>query len=436
MDWAFSLSLSVALILALFFTGVPVFVAFLAVNVAGVLWLMGTSGFGLFANSIYQTVTSGSLAAVPLFILMGEILFRSGTVDTLIESIDTVVGQVRARDYVVIAALSAIFGALCGSTVAVAALLGRTVMPSMRRRGYDVRLTAGVIAGGATLAAVIPPSVAVIVLGSLVDVSIASLLISGILPGLLITLLILTYTYVRILLQPSLEPPREGGRRPPVPWSRRALALVRTLPFGLVMFSVMGLLMLGIATPSESAATGVLGAMVAAAIHRRLNVRTLLESLGSTVELTAMILVILASARLFGQLLSFIGAPAGLMRAATALNLSAGWMLFVLLAAPFVLCMFIDLIAVMLVAVPIYLPIMKVYGFDPVWFWMIFLINIALGSMTPPFGYTLFALKGAAPDVSLEDIYMGAWPVAVLFIIGMAIMCMFPNIVTVLPSIF
>lgn len=436
MDWLYQLSFAVFLMLALFLTGLPVFVTFLIINIAGILFLMGTSGFGLFANSIYQTATQTSLAAVPLFIVMGEILFRSGAIDVLIDAVDNLVGRIRGRDYCLITALSTVFGALCGSPVAVAALLGRTIMPNMNSRGYNTRLTAGAIMGGATLAAIIPPSLGVIILGSLVDVSIASLLVAGILPGILLACLMVAYTWMRIFLNPGLEPQADieiGKQRLT---KDRIWAVIRILPFSLVIFFVMGLIMLGIATPSESAATGVVGAIIVAAIYRKLSIKMVFESLLSAASVTAVLMVILISSKLFGQLLAFVGASAGLMQAVSALELSASWMFVVLMAVPFALCMFIDLFAVMMVAIPIYLPLLKVYGYDPVWFWMLFLINLALGSMTPPFGYTLFSLKGAAPDVSLDDIYIGAWPMMIVFLVGMVLMFFFPAIITIVPNAF
>ena len=436
MDWIYQLSFAVLLMLALFLTGLPVFVTFLIINIAGILFLMGTSGFGLFANSIYQTATQTSLAAVPLFIVMGEILFRSGAIDVLIDAVNNLVGRIRGRDYCLITALSTVFGALCGSPVAVAALLGRTIMPNMNSRGYNTRLTAGAILGGATLAAIIPPSLGVIILGSLVDVSIASLLVAGILPGILLAGLMVAYTWMRIFFNPGLEPQADTEMDKQRSAMDRIWAIIRILPFSLVIFFVMGLIMLGIATPSESAATGVVGAIIVAAIYRKLSIKMICESLLSAASVTAVLMVILISSKLFGQLLAFVGASAGLMQAVSALELSASWMFMVLMAVPFALCMFIDLFAVMMVAIPIYLPLLKVYGYDPVWFWMLFLINLALGSMTPPFGYTLFSLKGSAPDVSLDDIYIGAWPMMIVFLVGMTLMFFFPSIITIVPKVF
>lgn len=436
MDWQLSISLAICTMLVLFFMGIPVFITFLVINIAAIVYLMGTVGFGLFANSIYQSLTSAPLTAVPLFILMGEILFRSGIADTLIDSIDHLVGKLRGRDFVLITVLSTVFSALCGSSVAVAALMGRTIMPSMNRKGYSVRLTSGAIVGGATLAAIIPPSLAIVVLGSLVNLSIGSLLIAGIVPGLFIAVLILVYTYIRIVVDPSLEPAVVNTPSPEIPFTDKLIALLRIMPFTLVIFSVIGMIMLGIATPSESAATGVAGAMIAATIYRKLSLKMYYESLISTVRITAMILIILATSKLFGQLLSFVGASNGLLRTVSSMALSNGGMFMVLMGIPFVLCMFIDIFAVVAVAVPIYMPIVANYEFDPIWFWMLFLINVVLGSMTPPFGYTLFSLKGAAISVKLEDIYVGAWPIVFVFISAMGIMYAFPSMITFLPGLF
>jgi tripartite ATP-independent transporter DctM subunit len=436
MEWALNLTLSIAFMLVLFFSGLPVFLAFLTINIIGVLLLMGTSGFGLFANSIYQSLKQTSFAAVPLFIIMGEILFRSGTIDVLIDSVDKLVSAVKGRGYYFVIVLSTIFGALCGSPVAVAALLGRTVLPTMAERGYDIKLSTGSIMGGATLAAIIPPSLIVIVLGSLVNVSIAGLLIAGIVPGILLASLMAVYTFVRIALNENLDPELGQLETKKNTFKDRIHAIIRILPFTLVIFFVMGLIMLGVATPSESAATGVVGAMIVAAIYRKLSIKMLWESVLSASSITGMLMAILLCSKLFGQLLAFTGTTSTLMSAVTAMSLPSGLMFVFLMLVPFILCMFIDLFAVMLVAIPIYAPLIESYGYDPIWFWMLFLINLILGSMTPPFGYTLFSLKAAAPFIPIKDIYIGAFPMVFVFLLGMTLMFFFPSIVTFLPGLF
>ncbi len=434
MEWGTTLIMAIIVLLLLFCAGLPVFIAFLVLNVAAVFWLMGTSGFGMFANSFYNTIISESLMAIPLFILMGEILFRSNAVEILIDSIDKMVGNVRGRQYVLVTSLSTIFGALSGSATAVSAMLGRSVMPVMLQRGYDRRLSVSAILGGASLAPIIPPSLLVVMIGSMVDTSIAKLLIAGVLPGLLLAAMMVAYTYYRIVRDPKLEP-ANGEAEKRVKGKAFFLALARTLPFGFVIFSVMGLILLGVATPNESAATGVIGALVAAAMFKRLSFKMIYESLLGTCAVSTMIMIIIASSMLFGQLLSFTGATTGLVTMASEMQLSAFWTFMVLMGIPFILCMFIDLFAVMLVAIPIYAPILPIHNFDPIWFWTLFLINLTIGSLSPPFGYTIFALKGACPELSMDDVYAGAWPMVWLFVIGCAIMYIFPSIITFLPGL-
>jgi tripartite ATP-independent transporter DctM subunit len=428
MSWILLLALAIGLLLALLFLGVRVFIGFLVLNIAGVLVLIGPRGFGLFANSLFETATSPTLMTVALFVLMGEILFRSGTVAVLFDSVDRLVGGVRGRLYAVVIALSSVFGALSGSAVAVAAMLGRSALPLMRDRGYDKRLSAGTILAGASLAPIIPPSLVAILVGSLADVSIAGLLLAGLLPGLLFAVLTLTYVYLRIGRTAVQE-------QPPAREGTVTSALLRMLPFLIVIFSVMGLIILGVTTPSESAATGVLGAIIVAAIFKNLSLKMLGRAVASAVTTSTIILVIVASAKLFSQLLSFAGATRGMVSLVSGAEMSPDLTFLVMMLIPFFLCMFIDWLAFMLLAIPIYQPIVDAMGYDPIWFWTLFMINLTVGSMTPPFGYTLFALKGASDDLTTGDVFAAAWPVVGLFLLGMGILWAAPWIVTAVPGI-
>lgn len=427
MSWIIFLIIAIGLLLTLLFAGVQIFVGFLVLNITGVLLLMGPRGFGLFTNSLYETATSPTLATVALFVLMGEILFRSGTVDVLFNSVDRLVGNLRGRLYVVAIALSTVFGALSGSAVAVAAMLGRSILPMMQTRGYDMKLSAGTVLAGASLAPIIPPSLFAIIVGSLADVSIAGLLVAGIVPGLVFATLTLGYVLTNSRNAPATERSLESSRT-------AAGAILDMAPFLLVIFAVMGLIMLGVATPSESAATGVAGAILVAAYFRKLTLKMLTRSLGSAVATSAVILVIICSAKLFSQLLSFAGATRGLISFAGTLNLGPDLTFLMMMAIPFVLCMFIDQIAFMLLAIPIYQPIVKTMEFDPIWFWTLFMINLTVGSLTPPFGYTLFALKAANENLSTSIVYKAAWPVVAIFLTGIAILWAFPWLVTALPG--
>ena len=427
MSWIAFLALAIGLLLVLMFMGVRIFAGFLALNLIGLLVLLGSRGFGLFANSIFETATSSSLMTVALFILMGEILFRSGSVDILYNSVDRLVGNLSGRLYVVTIALSTVFGALSGSAVAVAALLGRSVLPLMRSRGYDIRLSAGTILAGASLAPIIPPSLLAIIVGSLADVSIAGLLVAGIVPGIILAGLMLAYVLIRARASDTPAARTSGGTV--------LRALIDMLPFLLVILSVMGLILAGVATPSESAATGVVGATLVAAIFRSLDLHMLREAVMSTVITSTAILAILCSAKLFSQLLSLAGATRNLVTLVDQVALGPDLTFFLMMAIPFVLCMFIDQIAFMLLAIPIYQPIVATMGYDPIWFWTLFLINLTVGSLTPPFGYTLFALKGSNDDLSIAQVYAAAWPVVAIFLIGMTIFWASPSLVTVIPGL-
>ncbi|WP_417628975.1 TRAP transporter large permease [Pararhodobacter aggregans] len=433
LDWYIPLSIGLIALVALFLTGMPIFLGFLAVIVTGVFWLMGPAGFGMVINSMYDTGTTASLGTIPLFILLGEILFRSGCVQVLMDSIDTLVGRMRGRQYVLSISLSTVLGALSGSAMAVGAMMGRSLLPVMQAKGYDTKLSIGTILGGSCLAPVIPPSLLAIIIGTLANVSISSLLLGGVGPGLFLAVLFVAACLIRVRLNPALAPEEE----PVIVTARdRLRALAGLLPFTLIIFMVIGLIMLGIATPSESAATGVVGGIVTAAWYRKLSLRMLFDSFAEAAKLASVILLILVSAVMFTQLLAFTGAIGGLTRLVTTLEVNAWVMLFLLMLLPFVLCMFIDQLGLMLILIPIYVPILGVYDFDPVWFWVLFLINITLGAITPPFGYVMFALKAAAPQVAMRDIFRASWMFVGLTLLGMLVMVLAPGIVTFLPDQF
>lgn len=432
MEWYWFLILTIALLVCLFTLGVPIFVSFLAVNLAGLWLLMGARGFGLFTNSIYETVTSTTLTTIALFVLMGEILFRSGAIDVIFDSLDRLLGAIRGRLYYFVILLSATFGALSGSALAVTAMLGRSALPTMQERGYDEKVSVGLILGGSCLAPIIPPSLLVIIIGSMVDVSIARLLIAGLVPGFIIAASFVAYVWIITARNRSLTPQSDGRI------FEHRISIVRAflnlLPFSIIIFSVLGLIILGVATPSESAATGVLGSLVVSSFYGRLSWSMIKQCALSSVAISAMIIIILASSKLFGQLLAFGGATSGLVSLVGGLEMHQIWILILLLLIPFVACMFIDQIAFMMVVIPIYTPLVALYGFDEVWFWTLFLIVISVGSLTPPFGYNLFAIKGARPSLSMGVIYRSAWPIVLCFLGSLALLIVFPRIVTFLPG--
>lgn len=423
----------VGLLLGFMAVGLPVFAAFLLVNLLAVAVIMGPMGYGMFVDSLYETTTTQSLVTIPLFILLGEILFRSNSVEVLFRSIDTLVGRVKGRQYVLSILLATVFSTLSGAAMGVAAMLGRSLLPGMIARGYDARLSAGTILAGASLAPLIPPSVLVIIIGTLAGVSIAGLLIAGIIPGLMFAAIFLGYCFIRVWLNPALAPeePDDGTR---ARLADKGWALLRVVPFSIIILMVMGLILAGIATPTEAGAMGVIGSLITAAIYRNLSFKMIGESLVSSAKVAAMILFIMASSKLFSQLLAFTGGASAMTEWVVGLEQSRWVMLILLMLLPFVLCMFIDQIALMLIVIPIYLPIIEELQFDPIWFWLLFLVNITVGGMTPPFGYTLFALKSAWEDASLGKVFSSAWPFVLLYVLGMIVLALVPGLTTLLPS--
>lgn len=434
MEWWVILSGSLFLLLAAFLSGAPMFIGFLIINLATVLILVGPRGFILVSNSIFDSANIGALSAIPLFILMGEILTRSGSVENLFRAMDGLIGKVRGRQYVLTVLVSVIFGALSGAAMAVAAMLGRSLYPTMMARNYDSKLSIGTILAGASLAPIIPPSVLVVIVATLADVSIGKLLISGVMPGLVAAVLFLAYIGVRVYFNPALSPDADapdvatGG-------SIKLRSLVLMLPFSIIVFSVMGLILLGIATPSEAAATGVIGSVLVSVVYRNFSIKMLIEALENAVFITAMIMAIVFSSNLFGQLLAFTGATRHLVELGEVFAGQPYMVLAVLLVIVFVMCMFIDQIALMLILVPIYQPLVQSTGFDPIWFWMLVLLNLAVGGITPPFGYTMFAFKATAPNVTLGQVYQASWPFVGVFILLMVLVAIFPSIATWLPSL-
>jgi tripartite ATP-independent transporter DctM subunit len=436
MTWWVALSGGLILLFALLLTGVPIFVGFLILNVAGILAYFGPAGFGMFANSIFTTGTLNALAAVPLFILMGDILFRSGAIEVLLDSMDRLVGRIRGRQFVLCIALSAVLGALSGAAMAVAGLLGRSLYPTMLNRGYDKHLSAGTILAGASLDPIIPPSVLAILIATIAQISTGKLLIAGIVPGLLLAGMFLLYVAVRLKFNPKLAPDLSADEIDRKARGSIFMALVKMLPSLLIFFVVMGFVMFGVATPTEAAATGVFGALVLAFAYGRLSFTIIKESLVSAVTVSSLLLLVMCVAVIFSQLLTLTGAATRFAEFVVSLRLSGWIMLALMLLLPFLLELIcLDMIAIMLILIPIYHPLLKVYAFDEIWFYTLLLVVATLGGITPPFGYTLFALKTAVPGISMNDIFKASWPFVWLIMGGLVVMASFPSLVTYLPQL-
>lgn len=431
--WYYTVGLAFGSLIVLTFMGLPVFICFLLINVLGILVLLGPSAFGMFSNSMVATLTSEPFIAIPMFLLMGEMLSRSRAIEELYQALDAILGRTRIRLYAMCTMLATMLGTMSGSAMADAAMLGRSVYPGMVARGYDSKISCGLILAGASLAVIIPPSVLVIILATLANQSIAKMLIAGLLPGLFLAVLFLGFVYIRVLIDPSKAPPIDETSYRSL--SERLKGFSRILPFGFVIFMVIGLILFGIASPTEAAAAGVFATLLVAAYLRTLSLSMLREALFSAAKITGTIFVIVMSANLFGQLLTFTGAPEEMVRIFEDLNV-APWAVFILLMfVSLVACMFLGQTEYMLISVPIFAPIVNAMGFDPIWFWTLYLINITAGGLTPPFGMAMFVFKAAVPGSNIIDIYRSCWPFVLVIMFGIAVMTAFPQIVLFLPGL-
>jgi len=284
-----------------------------------------------------------------------------------------------------------------------------------------------------SLAMIIPPSALAVVLGSLAEISIGKLLISGIIPGIFIAGLYVTYIILRCVLQPSIAPAYEPKK---VPWSEKILSLVKNvLPFTLIILVVTGLIFAGLATPTESAGMGVVSTVLVVLIYRKLNYEVLKKSVTSTLRITVMMFMILTGSTAFSQILAFTGASRGLVELVVSFQMPDLVIVIVMMALMIILGTFMEQVSIMMITFPIFMPIVNALGFDPVWFGLLVLINMQIGMTTPPFGLCLFVMKGVAPEgITMLDIYKSVIPFIMIDMSAMLLIMFFPSIALFLPS--
>jgi tripartite ATP-independent transporter DctM subunit len=432
MEWWLLLIIWFGALVLLMATGIPVAFAFLAVNI-GALFIVtgGPIGLVLLTGSISDSVTKFTFIAVPMFFLMGAVLHQSGSFTLIIDAVDKWIGKVRGRLLYVSLGAGTAFAALSGAGVADTALLGTTLYPQMERQGYSRRLSLAVIFNAGLLAAIIPPSGLAVLVGSIAGVSIGKLLLAGFFPGIMMATIYMLFITIRIIRNPSLAPAYDA---PPSSFSEKLIALLKLLPFIVVFFMVMGFILLGITTPSEAAATGAVGAIITTIIYRRFTFGVFSRALRDTVRIGAMIFLIIAGSSAFSQTLALSGTTRNFFGFIADLPVPAYVILVLMLAAVLFMGLFMAQISIMLVAIPIFIPIVNGLGFDPIWFWLLYLIASMIGAETPPFGLALFVMKGVAPHVPISEIYKAAIPFVFLDLMALGILILIPEIATWLPN--
>lgn len=435
MEWWAALVLMIGGLIALLAIGLPVAFAFFMINVVGALTFLGGSyGLVQMVRNAETAVTSFALVPIPLFLLMGEILFHSGLAERAIDAVDRLISRLPGRLSIVAICGGTFFAALSGSSMANTAMLGSTLMPEMRKRGYHTSMAVGPIMGTGGIAILIPPSGLAVLLGGLGQISIADLLIGGILPGLLIAVLFFAYVIARCSLNPDLAPAYPVADLGA--WQRWRPFLVNVLPLLIIFVAVVGSMLAGIATPSESAALGAFASIVAALFYRRLDWSVFKKALMETAKISAMIFLIADASLTFSQILSFSGATQGFLAGIGNLDLTPTLLLVLMLVILLVLGCFMDPLSIMMITLPFYMPLVRTAGVDQVWFGVMMLLSLEIGFLTPPFGLLLFVMRGVAPpDISMRDIIVSVIPFVLLQVLGLAIIFMLPAFVTWLPSL-
>ncbi|MBT8421993.1 MAG: TRAP transporter large permease [Gammaproteobacteria bacterium] len=423
------------LVLLFMLLGVPVAFAFLAANLIGAVLIMGGfEGLLQLVDNSTSLITSFTLVAIPMFVLMGALLFHSGLALRVFDTLDTLFGRIPARLSYLTVAGGATFSTLTGSTMANTAMLGSLMVPEMSRRGYKTHMSIGPIIGTGGLAMLIPPSALGVLLGSLARIDIGALLIAGLLPGLILAVLYCLTIWLQARIDPDAAPAYDAER---VDTRTKLLLFARNiLPLGIVIFCVVGFIILGIATPSESAAFGALSVVGLAAAMRCLSIDALKKSLASTVEVTAMVFLLVIASSVFGQLMAFAGASTALVDWATGFEASAVMKLLLMFATLLLLGMFMDQISIMLLTIPIFFPLAATLGYDPIWFGIIVLLAMEMSLSTPPFGLLLFLMQGVAPPgTTLGQVALAALPYLFCDLLLMVLLIVMPAVALFLPSL-
>ena len=419
----------------LLFLGLPVAFSFLVINLLGAwLFLGGEAGLVQLARNSVGSVASFSLTPIPLFILMGEVLFHTGLAVKVIDGVERLIRQLPGRLAVVAVVAGTVFSAISGSTIATTAMLGSLMLPVMLARGYHPTMATGPLMAIGAVDMLIPPSALTVLLGSLSGISISKLLIGGVVPGLLLSVAFVAYIVTRVKLNPALAPTASFVEYRG--WERLRPFLQYVVPLVSIFVVVVASMSAGWATPTESAAIGALFTMVLAMAYRALSPRNLLLALRGTTAISGMILFIIVGATTFSQVLSFSGASSGLVE----LIAGTGMPPFAVIAAMMLLLVFLGLfveqVSMMLITLPIYMPLVQKYGVDPVWFGVMFLICMQLGLLLPPHGLLLMTMKGVAPPtVRMGHIFQAVLPYIVMSLLLLALVFLVPAVAVWLPKV-
>jgi tripartite ATP-independent transporter DctM subunit len=431
--WAFILFF-IGGLLFLLALGLPIAFCFLLLNFIGAYFFMGGfKGLSLATQQMFTSLTTFTLAPIPLFILMGELMLHSGMAIRTLDVLDKWVGRLPGRLSLIVITGGALFSTLSGSTIANTAMLGSIMVPEMTARGYKKPMTLGPIVGVGGLAMLIPPSALAVVYASLAQISVGKVLIAGAIPGFCLGALYAAYVVIRCFLNPSLAPAYQVEQHT---FSEKVAGFLKyVLPLAVIFFLVLGVIFLGIATPTEAAATGALGSLILAGVYKKLNIDVIKKSLAGTLHVTVMAFMIIAASKTYSGILAYTGATRELVQFVSGLALPPIITLIIMMIILIILGTFMEQVSMMMVTIPIYMPIILGLGFDPIWFAILMLLNLEMAMSTPPFGMLLFVMKGSAPSgTTIGDICLAALPFLGCDLLIMILLIVFPSVVLFLPG--
>jgi tripartite ATP-independent transporter DctM subunit len=436
MEWYWSFALILGVVVLMLGLGFPVALAFITTNIAGWFFFSGGNPDALLQVVENSTILISrfTLAPVPTFIMMGSLFFHTGLAVRVFDAIEALFGRLPGRLAYLTVAGGALFATLTGSSMANTAMLGSLMVPEMQRRGYSPGMSMGPVLGSGGLAMIIPPSALGVLLAAIAGIDVGQLLVAGFIPGFLLAGLFGAMIWLRLLFNPGEAPAYDVE---PTPWIERLrLVAVNILPMSVIVFMVVGFIILGWATPTEAAAMGVLGVMILAALYGTLTFKSILVSIDATVRVAGMVFFILMNSTVFSQLLAFSGSSAGLLQWVSELGLSPMAILFAMFWVLVLLGMFMDGVSMMLIAVPIFFPLAKHLGFDPIWYGLFMLLTIEMGGLTPPFGLSLYVMLGIAPPgTTLPRVAKAAFPYLLCDVVLILILVAFPSIALFLPHL-
>ena len=423
----------------LLMAGFPVTFTLLGTGLCFGLIGFGWSFFNLLPLRIWGIMTNVTLIAVPLFVFMGVMLERSGLAEDLLDTMGVLFGRLRGGLAISVVVVGALLGASTGIVGATVVTMGLLAVPTMLRRGYQKELACGTVAASGTLGQIIPPSIVLVLIGDIVGVSVGDLFLGAVLPGLVLVGLYIIYILIAAYLRPDIAPAIPQEELDAISTKELVARVGKALvPPLFLMIAVLGSIFAGIASPTEAAAVGAVGATLLTLLNRKFKMETLQAVMISTVRLTCMVFIILCGAAAFGLVFRGLNGD-GLVReflGGLAHKYSHGHVLFIVMALIFVIGFFLDFIEITFIHVPVLAPIMIDFGYDPIWFCILIAVNLQTSFMTPPFGFSLFYLKAVTPpEITTGNIYRGIIPFVAFQLVGLLIVVFFPKLATWLPSV-